>query len=105
MATLAPSAASRFAIAAPMPREPPVTSATFPTKFDMQAPLLSLDDLALTREMPGPRTPIPRATPPGRGTFGRIEDMPDWNALERKCPPPAELNIAPPNGGWGSPAN
>ena len=29
MATLAPSAASRFAIAAPMPREPPVTSATF----------------------------------------------------------------------------
>jgi hypothetical protein len=29
MATLAPSLASRFAIAAPMPREPPVTSATF----------------------------------------------------------------------------
>ena len=29
MATLAPSAARRFAIAAPMPREPPVTSATF----------------------------------------------------------------------------
>src|SRR5580658_8141616 len=29
MATLAPSAASLFAIAAPMPREPPVTSATF----------------------------------------------------------------------------
>src|SRR5712664_770025 len=30
MATLAPSAASRLAIAAPMPREPPVTSATLP---------------------------------------------------------------------------
>src|SRR3989441_3924513 len=30
MATLAPSAARRFAIAAPMPREPPVTSATLP---------------------------------------------------------------------------
>src|SRR6266850_2491001 len=29
-ATLAPSAARRFAIAAPMPREPPVTSATLP---------------------------------------------------------------------------
>jgi hypothetical protein len=28
MATIAPSAARRFAIAAPMPREPPVTSAT-----------------------------------------------------------------------------
>src|ERR1700730_5298760 len=30
MATLAPSAARRLAIAAPMPREPPVTSATLP---------------------------------------------------------------------------
>src|SRR5882672_4767343 len=33
MATLAPSAARRFAIAAPMPREPPVTSAIFPSSF------------------------------------------------------------------------
>src|SRR5216684_6088897 len=30
MATFAPSAARRLAIAAPMPREPPVTSATLP---------------------------------------------------------------------------
>src|SRR5215472_11138776 len=33
MATTAPSAASRFAIAAPMPREPPVTRATLPSSF------------------------------------------------------------------------
>src|SRR5579863_587721 len=33
MATSAPSAARRLAIAAPMPREPPVTSATFPSSF------------------------------------------------------------------------
>src|ERR1700730_12722071 len=35
MATLAPSLARRFAIAAPMPREPPVTSATFSVNLDM----------------------------------------------------------------------
>src|SRR5258707_8847361 len=36
MATLAPSAARRFAIAAPMPREPPVISAIFPSNcFDI----------------------------------------------------------------------
>src|ERR1700722_17742656 len=34
MATFAPSAASRFAIAAPMPREPPVTRATFLDNLD-----------------------------------------------------------------------
>src|SRR5437899_12469227 len=33
MATFAPSAARRFAIAAPMPREPPVMSAIFPSRF------------------------------------------------------------------------
>src|SRR6266404_1609368 len=33
MATLAPSAARRFAIAAPIPREPPVTTATLPANF------------------------------------------------------------------------
>src|SRR5260370_34628933 len=38
MATLAPSAARRFAIAAPMPREPPVTSATFSVNLDMGSP-------------------------------------------------------------------
>jgi hypothetical protein len=34
MATLAPSEARRFAIAAPIPREPPVTSATFFANLD-----------------------------------------------------------------------
>ncbi len=38
MATLAPSAASRFAIAAPMPRDPPVMSATLLANFDIQPP-------------------------------------------------------------------
>src|SRR6202790_3983598 len=33
IATFAPSAARRLAIAAPMPREPPVMSAAFPSKF------------------------------------------------------------------------
>src|ERR1700692_1748616 len=33
MATFAPSAASRFAIAAPIPREPPVMRAIFPSSF------------------------------------------------------------------------
>src|SRR5882724_3648730 len=33
MATFAPSAARRLAIAAPMPREPPVMSAIFPSSF------------------------------------------------------------------------
>src|SRR5713226_2712775 len=33
MATFAPSAARRLAIAAPMPREPPVMSAIFPSRF------------------------------------------------------------------------
>src|ERR1700719_3545 len=33
MATFVPSAARRLAIAAPMPREPPVMSATFPSRF------------------------------------------------------------------------
>src|SRR5882724_5927279 len=32
MATVAPSAARRLAIAAPMPRDPPVTSATLPAR-------------------------------------------------------------------------
>src|SRR2546421_12872847 len=33
MATFAPSAARRLAIAAPIPREPPVMSAIFPSSF------------------------------------------------------------------------
>src|ERR1700677_2105725 len=35
MATLAPSAAKRLAIAAPIPREPPVTSATLFASLDI----------------------------------------------------------------------
>jgi hypothetical protein len=40
MATIAPSAARRFAIAAPMPREPPVTSATLLVKLDINLLLI-----------------------------------------------------------------
>jgi hypothetical protein len=40
MATLAPSAARRFAIAAPMPREPPVTSATLLVNLDIASPMV-----------------------------------------------------------------
>src|SRR5580704_10801826 len=43
MATFAPSAARRLAIAAPMPREPPVMSATFPSNFFDIVHLLELD--------------------------------------------------------------
>src|SRR6267143_4734966 len=42
MATLAPSAARRFAMAAPMPREPPVTSATLLASLDIGSPLVFL---------------------------------------------------------------
>jgi hypothetical protein len=35
MTTLAPSAASRFAIAAPIPLDPPVTNATFFANLDI----------------------------------------------------------------------
>src|SRR5229473_4224444 len=48
MATFAPSAARRFAIAAPMPREPPVMSATFPSRFLAIVFLLLLINLALS---------------------------------------------------------
>src|SRR5579871_437392 len=42
MATLAPSEARRFAIAAPIPREPPVTSATLLANLDMGSPWFSV---------------------------------------------------------------
>src|SRR5258707_3722202 len=44
MATFAPSGASRFAIAAPMPREPPVTSATFFASLDMDLLCFSVNN-------------------------------------------------------------
>src|SRR6266403_799479 len=44
MARCAPSAARRFAMAAPMPREPPVTSAIFPSNFCDIVLLLYLRD-------------------------------------------------------------
>src|SRR5580692_1316959 len=43
MATFAPSAARRLATAAPMPREPPVMSAIFPSNFFDIVHLLELD--------------------------------------------------------------
>src|SRR5258707_14029904 len=43
MAIFAPSTARRLAIAAPMPREPPVMSATFPSNFFDIILLLELD--------------------------------------------------------------
>src|SRR6267143_5667438 len=49
-ATFAPSAARRLAMAAPMPREPPVTSAIFPSSFLFMVCLLfllSLDSLCI----------------------------------------------------------
>src|SRR3981189_2451715 len=42
IATFAPSAARRFAIAAPIPREPPVTSATLLASLDIGSPLVFL---------------------------------------------------------------
>src|SRR5690348_5438675 len=47
MATFAPSAARRFAMAAPMPRDPPVTSAIFPSSFLGIAFLLFLESRSL----------------------------------------------------------
>src|SRR6266576_2524132 len=49
MATLAPSVASRLAMAAPMPREPPVISAIFPSSFLFMVCLflLRLDSLCI----------------------------------------------------------
>jgi hypothetical protein len=50
MATLAPSEAKRFAMAAPMPREPPVTSANLPSSFfDMEFLLLRITDVEQRR--------------------------------------------------------
>src|SRR6267143_6851235 len=47
MATFAPSSARRFAMAAPMPRDPPVTSAIFPSSFLVIVFLLLLESLSL----------------------------------------------------------
>src|SRR6266849_5985926 len=47
MATFAPSAARRFAMAAPMPRDPPVTSAILPSSFLVIVFLLFLESRSL----------------------------------------------------------
>src|SRR5271155_358034 len=47
MATFAPSAARRFAMAAPMPRDPPVTSAIFPSSFLVIVFLLFVESRSL----------------------------------------------------------
>src|SRR5271154_3727925 len=55
MATLAPSAAKRLAIAAPMPREPPVMSAILPSScFDMFLSVHFLDILQSYDSLIGP---------------------------------------------------
>src|ERR1035438_2835154 len=54
MATLAPSAARRLAIAAPIPRDPPVTSAIFPSSFFVILLLFpGFWERALSSERPG----------------------------------------------------
>src|SRR6266478_2471871 len=64
MATPAPSAARRLAIAAPMPREPPVTSAIFPSRFlDIVVPPILLiplfaDPVAYVRRAVKERDPL-----------------------------------------------
>src|SRR3984893_19485043 len=64
MATFAPSAARRLAIAAPMPREPPVTSAIFPSRFlDIVVPPILLiplfaDPVAYVRRAVQERDPL-----------------------------------------------
>src|SRR6267154_5940143 len=50
MAIFAPSAARRLAIAAPMPREPPVMSATFPSNFFDTVRLLEFRHLLIRHE-------------------------------------------------------
>src|ERR1700691_383079 len=61
-ATAAPSAARRLAIAAPIPREPPVTSATLPSSlFDIAVPL------SISRERGGARATIPQGSSSGSG--------------------------------------
>src|SRR5882724_7979280 len=65
MATFAPSAARRLAIAAPIPREPPVTSAIFPS---------SVLDIALL--------PILSSSNLNRLCYGPAESV-RWSARER----------------------
>src|SRR5712671_2088626 len=50
IATFAPSAASRLAIAAPIPREPPVTSAALSVRFAMMGSFGCFDRLWSARE-------------------------------------------------------
>src|SRR6266404_4210045 len=77
MATLAPSAARRLAIAAPIPREPPVTRATLPSSFLDIAFLLFCEGL---REM-------------GCSAGQMDQNFVSWGAMllrhERRCGTPA----------------
>jgi hypothetical protein len=67
MATVSPSAASLFAIAAPMPREAPVTSATFPVELDMRSPLVLWERFA---------APVIESAASLLGTFSLLSDVP-----------------------------
>src|SRR5882762_7292668 len=51
MATFAPSVARRCAIAAPIPREPPVTSATLLANLDIKSPLIFLRPIPYSAEL------------------------------------------------------
>src|SRR5713101_1641955 len=67
MATFAPSAARRLAIAAPMPREPPVTSATLLANLDIKSPLAFCEQFA---------TPLTQLTAVLLGPVRLILDVP-----------------------------
>src|SRR5882672_9962602 len=67
MATFAPSAPRRFAMAAPMPRDPPVTSAIFPSSFLVIVFLLLLESRSLL---------LPRLTAPLATYFVKLAPMP-----------------------------
>src|SRR5262245_23747265 len=68
-ATVAPSAARAFATARPIPRLPPVTTATLPSRNPMKTsffPALPfLVETALYRPPPAPRRPAPRVQSSG----------------------------------------
>src|SRR6266404_3141123 len=67
MATFAPSAPRRFAMAAPMPRDPPVTSAIFPSSFLVIVFLLLLESRSLL---------LPRLTASLATYFVKLAPMP-----------------------------
>src|ERR1700694_5026002 len=78
MATLPPSAARRFAIAAPMPREPPVTSATFFANLDIDLLCFSGRDLVRVFQ-----TVMNRSVLYDDGGLARMQDILNYLVLYR----------------------